>query len=42
MKKEINHSWTIRNPKQIEKIKKFLNDEEVKNDSSLYEVSMYE
>ena len=42
MRNEINYNWIIRNPKQIEMIKEFLKNEEVKNDSSLYEVSMYE
>lgn len=45
MRNEINYNWTIRNPNQIEMIKKFLKNEKlnpVKNDSSLYEVSMYE
>ena len=39
MKNKINYEWIITNPKQIENIKKLLNDE---NDNSLYEVSMYE
>lgn len=42
MRNEINYNWTIRNPKQIEMLKEFLKNEKVKNDSSLYEVSMYE
>ena len=43
---EINYSWTIRlNLNQVEIFKKFLNNEklnQLKNDNSLYEVSMYE
>lgn len=43
MKNEINYSWTIElNPNQAEMLKKFLKSEKLKNDSSLYEVSMYE
>ena len=42
MRKEINYNWTIRNPNQVEILKRFLKNEELKNDSSLYEVSMYE
>lgn len=42
MKNEISYEWTIRNQKQIKKIKKILNDEKFENDNSLYEVSMYE
>lgn len=46
MRNEINYSCTLKmNPNQVEMFKKFLNDgklNEVKNDSSLYEVSMYE
>lgn len=40
MKNEISYEWIITNPKQMEILKKLLNDE--KNDNSLYEVSMYE
>lgn len=39
MKNEISYEWIITNPKQMEKIRKLLNDE---NDNNLYEVSMYE
>ena len=40
---EINYEWTIKlNPNQVEMLKDFLKNEKVKNDSSLYEVSMYE
>lgn len=42
MKNEISYEWIITNPKQIENIKKLLNDEKFENDNSLYEVSMYE
>lgn len=42
MRNEINYNWTIRNPNQVEILKRFLKNEKVKNDSSLYEVSMYE
>ena len=42
MKNEISYEWIITNPKQIENIKKLLNDEKNENNSSLYEVSMYE
>lgn len=45
MRNEINYNYTIRNPNQVEILKKFLKNEEldeVKNDSSLYEVSIYE
>ena len=46
MKNEISYSCTLKsNPNQVEMLKKFFNDEKpnrVKNDSSLYEVSMYE
>lgn len=45
MRNEISYNWTIRNPNQMEILKRFLKNEkvnEVKNDSSLYEVSMYE
>lgn len=42
----MNYSWTIKlNPNQVKKIKCFLENEkvdQVKNNSSLYEVSMYE
>lgn len=42
MKNEIKYNWIITNPKQIENIKKFLNDEKIENNNNLYEVSMYE
>ena len=45
MRNEISYNWTIKNPNQVEILKKFLKNEklnEFKNDSSLYEVSMYE
>lgn len=42
LKNEIKYNWIITNPKQIENIKKLLNDEKIENNSSLYEVSMYE
>ena len=42
MKNEISYEWIITNPKQMENIKKLLNDEKFENDNSLYEVSMYE
>lgn len=42
MKNEISYECIITNPKQIENIKKLLNDEKIKNDNNLYEVSMYE
>ena len=41
MKNEISYEWTIRNPKQVEILKKLLNDEKIEN-NTLYEVSMYE
>lgn len=46
MKNEISYSCTLKlNPNQVKMLKKFFNDEktnQVRNDSSLYEVSMYE
>lgn len=42
MKNEIKYNWIITNPKQIENIKKLLNDEKIENNNNLYEVSMYE
>lgn len=42
MKNEISYEWIITNPKQMEKIRKLLDDEKFENDNSLYEVSMYE
>lgn len=42
---EIEYTWIIDNPKDIKKIKEFLEMVEVnqiKYDKSLYEVSMYE
>lgn len=42
MENEINYEWIITNPKQMKNIKKLLNDEKIKNDNNLYEVSMYE
>ena len=45
MRNEINYNWTIRNPNQVETLKRFLKNEKVnkvKYDKSLYEVSMYE
>lgn len=42
LKNEIKYNWIITNPKQIENIKKLLNDEKIENNNNLYEVSMYE
>ena len=42
MKNEISYECIITNPKQVEILKKLLNDKKIKNNNNLYEVSMYE